>query len=111
MRSIRQQEQAAGAGGDGSPAPARCSWNLIWSAQLAVVVLCALALKFYYSTATPNELRWILAPTTALVELLSGRSFEFESFTGYMSSDHTFVIAVSCAGVNFLITADRKSVV
>lgn len=69
------------------------------------VILCALALKFYYSTATPNELRWILAPTTALVELLSGRSFTFESFTGYMSSDHTFVIAVSCAGVNFLITA------
>ncbi|HEX6716003.1 MAG TPA: exosortase K [Pyrinomonadaceae bacterium] len=77
----------------------------IWSAQLAVVVLSALGLKFYYSTATPNELRWILAPTTALVELLSGRSFEFESYTGYMSSDHSFVIAVSCAGVNFLITA------
>ena len=29
----------------------------------------------------------------------------FESYTGYMSSDHTFVIAVPCAGVNFLITA------
>ena len=79
--------------------------KLIWSAQLLLVVLCALALKFYYSTATPNELRWILAPTTALVELLSGRSFTFESYTGYMSSDHRFVIAVSCAGVNFLLTA------
>lgn len=79
--------------------------KLIWSAQLLVVVLCALALKLYYSTATPDELRWILAPTTALVELLSGRSFTFESYTGYMSSDHRFVIAVSCAGVNFLLTA------
>ena len=78
---------------------------MIWGAQLAVVLLCALALKSYYSTATPDELRWILAPTTALVELLSGRSFEFESYTGYMSSDHTFVIAVPCAGVNFLLTA------
>jgi exosortase K len=77
----------------------------MWGAQLVVLMLCALALKFYYSTATANELRWILAPTTALVELLSGRSFEFESYTGYMSSDHTFVIAVPCAGVNFLITA------
>jgi len=75
--------------------------KLIWSAQLLVVVLCALALKVYYSTATPDELRWILAPTTALVELLSGRSFTFESYAGYMSSDHRFVIAVSCAGVNF----------
>jgi exosortase K len=79
--------------------------KLIRSAQLLVVVLCALALKLYYSTATPDELRWILAPTTALVELLSGRSFTFESYTGYMSSDHRFVIAISCAGVNFLLTA------
>ena len=79
--------------------------KLIWSAQLLVVVLCALALKSYYSTATPDELRWILAPTTTLVELLSGRSFTFESYTGYMSSDHRFVIAVSCAGVNFLLTS------
>ena len=78
---------------------------MIWSAQLAVVLLCALALKIYYSTATADELLWILAPTTALVELLSGRSFAFESYTGYMSSDHTFVIAVPCAGVNFLLTA------
>jgi exosortase K len=79
--------------------------KLIWSAQLAVVLLCALALKFYYSNATADELRWILAPTTMLVELLSGRSFAFESYTGYVSSDHRFVIAVPCAGVNFLITA------
>ncbi|HKG59731.1 MAG TPA: exosortase K [Pyrinomonadaceae bacterium] len=79
--------------------------RMIWGAQLAIVLLCALALKQYYSTATANELRWILAPTTLIVELLSGRSFVFESYTGYMSSDHTFVIAVPCAGVNFLITA------
>ncbi|HEU4875277.1 MAG TPA: exosortase K [Pyrinomonadaceae bacterium] len=79
--------------------------RIVWGAQLAVVLLCALALKSYYSTATANELRWILAPTTAMVEVLSGRSFAFESYTGYMSSDHTFVIAVPCAGVNFLLTA------
>ena len=79
--------------------------RMIWGAQLATVALCALALKQYYSIATANELRWILAPTTLIVELLSGRSFTFESYTGYMSNDHTFVIAVPCAGVNFLITA------
>jgi exosortase K len=77
----------------------------IWGAQLTLVLLCALALKYFYSTASPNELRWILAPTTVLVELLSGKSFEFESYMGYMSSDHTFVIAAPCAGVNFLLTA------
>lgn len=79
--------------------------GMIWGAQLVAVLLCALALKSYYSTATADELRWILAPTTALVEMLSGRSFAFESYTGYMSSDRTFVIAVPCAGVNFLLTA------
>lgn len=79
--------------------------KLIWGAQLTIVGLCALALKAFYSAATADDLRWILAPTTALVELLSGKRFEFESYAGYMSSDHTFVIAVPCAGVNFLITA------
>lgn len=79
--------------------------KLIWGARLVLVGLCALALKFYYSTATPDELRWILAPTTFFVELLSGERFEFESYAGYMSSDRRFVIAVPCAGVNFLITA------
>ena len=79
--------------------------RMIWGAQLVALLLCALALKVYYSTATANELRWILAPTTRMVELFNGKSFVFESFTGYMSSDHTFVIAVPCAGVNFLLTA------
>jgi exosortase K len=74
-------------------------------AQLVVVLLCAVAVKQYYSTASVNQLRWILAPTTALVELVTGSRFEFESYAGYISSDRSFVIAASCAGVNFLITA------
>ncbi len=77
--------------------------NLI--AQLVVVLGGALSLKFYYSTASVNQLRWILTPTTRLVEFVTGRTFTFESYAGYMSSDHTFLIATSCAGVNFLITA------
>jgi exosortase K len=76
-----------------------------WSAQLGVVLLCALGLKAFYSTASPDALRFILAPTTWLVELVSGRSFDFEAHAGYMSSDHSFLIAAPCAGVNFLITA------
>ena len=74
-------------------------------AQLIVVLLVGAALKLYYSTATVNQLRWILAPTTLLVELISRTRFEFESHAGYINSDHTFLIAASCAGVNFLITA------
>jgi exosortase K len=81
------------------------SRKVVWSAQLVLIGLCALALKAFYSNATPDELRWILAPTTFLVELLSGKSFSFEAHSGYMSSDHTFLIAASCAGVNFLLTS------
>ncbi|MBC8029200.1 MAG: exosortase K [Pyrinomonadaceae bacterium] len=83
------------------------NWRLIYKqgAQLLLVLLSALALKQYYATASVDQLRWILAPTTFVVELLTGSQFEFESHAGYMSSDRRFVIAASCAGVNFLITA------
>jgi exosortase K len=74
-------------------------------AQLIVVLACAMAIKLYYSTASVNDLLWILAPTTLLVELITGVEFAFESNAGYMSSDHSFLIAASCSGVNFLITA------
>ena len=79
------------------------TWGRI--AQWVVVLLCALTLKLYYSAASANQLRWILAPTTLFVELVSGVSFEFESHAGYISEDRSFLIAPSCAGVNFLITA------
>ena len=73
--------------------------------QLTAILFVAFALKSFYSTATANELRWILAPTTFLVEIVTGESFTFESHAGYMNYDHTFLIAASCSGVNFLIIA------
>jgi len=79
--------------------------RLNYIAQLVVVLGGVLSMKFYYSAASVNQLRWILAPTTVLVEFITGRHFAFESHAGYMSSDHTFLIAASCAGVNFLITS------
>src|SRR5687767_11654447 len=77
--------------------------NLRKMAQLVVVFAIALALKYFYSTASVNDLRWILAPTTFLVEFITGTQFTFESHAGYMSEDRTFLIATSCSGVNFLI--------
>lgn len=81
------------------------TFNRRLCAQIFVIILCGIALKYFYSTASVNELRWILAPTTFLVELITGAKFQFESHAGYMNSDHTFLIAASCAGVNFLLTA------
>jgi exosortase K len=82
---------------------ARLNWTR--TAQLFVVFAVAYGLKSYYATASPDQLRWILAPTTLLVELISRTSFAFESHAGYLNADRTFLIAGSCAGVNFLITA------
>ena len=74
------------------------------NAQMSVVLLCAGLLKAFYSAARVDQLRWILAPTTWLVELFSGEVFRFEHYAGYMNDDRTFIIAAACAGVNFLIT-------
>jgi exosortase K len=73
------------------------------AAQAAVVLLAALLIKAFYSTASVNELRWILWPTKVVVEWITGTRFYFESYSGYTSEDRSFVIAASCSGVNFLI--------
>src|SRR5262245_6831149 len=81
----------------------RYTWN--WITQCFFVLAGAFALKLHYSTASADQLRWILAPTAALVELVSGATFEFESYAGYISRERGFLIANSCAGVNFLIAS------
>ena len=73
--------------------------------QVAVILSAAFALKYFYSTASVNNLRWVLAPTTFLVEIITGIQFRFESQAGYLSDDRTFLIAQPCSGVNFLIIA------
>ena len=103
--SPRPRPTPAGEGG-GDTTHSACRSTLSQSsAQLIVVLLCAAALKLYYSTASVNQLRWILAPTTFAVELVTGSRFEFESYAGYINSERSFLIAASCAGVNFLITS------
>ena len=73
--------------------------------QIVVVLLFSGGLKWFYSAASVNQLRWILWPTTKLVEIFTAAQFTFEPYAGYMNREHTFLIAASCAGVNFLITA------
>jgi exosortase K len=73
---------------------------LIYLVAVAAIVG---GLKWHYSAANVNDLRWILAPTTFIVESFTGSGFRFEPFFGYLSDDRTFLIAAPCAGVNFLI--------
>jgi exosortase K len=70
-----------------------------------IALVLAAGLKTFYSAANVNDLRWILAPTTFLVEMVTGESFHFESYEGYMNSDYSFLIAESCSGVNFFVAA------
>lgn len=73
--------------------------------QLIAAVATAAAIKYYYAGTSVDGLGWVLTPTAALVELVTGVDFTFESGAGYMSADHSFLIAASCSGVNFLIAA------
>jgi exosortase K len=75
------------------------------AAVVAVTAACAYALKRYYSAAGAEELRWILGPTAALVSAVTGERFLWEAGYGYFSKAYAFVIAPSCAGVNFLIVS------
>ena len=65
----------------------------------------AFGAKAFYASASPEALRWLLGPTTALVSALSGLRFEAEPGVGYLSRDLALVIAPACAGVNYLVIA------
>ncbi len=65
----------------------------------------AIGLKYHYSRADSEDLVWILGPTAGLVEYLSGIQFVREVHTGFISQRYGILIAPSCAGINFLITA------
>ena len=68
-------------------------------------VLAVLAVKLFYRTADSELLSWILAPTTGWVQILSGIAFEKTAHVGYVSHEYRFIIAPSCSGVRFLLTA------
>jgi exosortase K len=71
----------------------------------ALGLIIAVGLKYYYSGASSDALNWILVPTSSLVEYLSGIHFQRELHTGLVSHSHRYIIAPSCAGINFLTIA------
>ena len=85
----------------GTRVPGPLSWRAIGAS--ALVLSIAFALKHHFSQAGPDSLAWVLAPTVALVELLTGVEFEFERGVGYFAQAEMFAVTKSCAGVNFLI--------
>lgn len=75
------------------------------AAQAALVLGAAYAAKRFYSTASAEDLDFVLAPTTALVELATSARFLPEKHTGYINPDLATLIGPSCAGLNYLVIA------
>jgi exosortase K len=79
----------------------RAGGGWYFAAALAIAYL----VKRHYSSASADELRWILGPTAVLVEAATGAPFAFVPGEGYLSREAYFLIAPACAGLNFLVAA------
>ena len=75
------------------------------AAAFAVAAALAYALKAAFSRLGPDELRWITAPTQALVAAVTDLRFTYEPGYGYVDLAHRLVIAKSCTGVNYMLAA------
>jgi exosortase K len=73
--------------------------------RLALVLTVALGLKLHYAAASVVEIGWILRPTAAAVEAMTGLPFDLEREHGFVHRPLAFAIGKPCAGVNFLIIA------
>lgn len=62
-----------------------------------------LTMKLFAKSADADALRFLLAPVSFGVSLISGVPFLWEPHTGYVSHDLRFLIAASCSGFNFML--------
>lgn len=79
---------------------------LVWMLTAVVVI----AVKYHYSVAGPDDLRWVLSPTTYLVELFWSVNFIFDPAKGYVATELPVVIGPGCAGLNFFVISLSMSV-
>ena len=59
--------------------------------------------KWWYQTADAEALRFLLAPTDALVSLATGSPGSWRVGEGYLHAGADFIIDASCAGFNFML--------
>jgi exosortase K len=67
----------------------------------AVAIVAFIVAKLLYARATTADVRFLLAPTNALVELMLNSTSIFHPARGYVHSDLRIVIDKSCAGGTF----------
>jgi exosortase K len=77
-------------------------WQIIALVAAAAIVFAG---KEYYRTASPGDLRWILAPTAHAVTALGFGRFAFDAQLGYVDPAQSFAIAPACAGLHFALSA------
>jgi len=65
----------------------------------------AFALKWWYRTATIDDLDLLLSPVARMVALLGNTSYELVAGKGYYFPDLNMVIDRSCSGTNFMVIA------
>ncbi len=83
------------------------------SIQLVFYLLAAcmmFALKQHYSTASADQLLWMLRPVAWLVEGWDGSAYSWQPGVGFVRSDYFITIAPACAGINFFIMAYGLSI-
>jgi exosortase K len=86
--------------------PPGAGWLAPWSLALAALVLGGDYLfKRFCSHASATELDFLLAPSTALVHLVTGYDFVAESGAGYVSREAHVIVAPACSGANFAVIA------
>jgi len=78
--------------------------SVLVACYLSTVVIMWL-LKQHYSSASAEQLRWVLHPVAGLAAWLGGSEYAWEAGIGYVRSDHRFTIAPACAGLNFMLMA------
>ncbi|MFN6177719.1 MAG: exosortase K [Flavobacteriales bacterium] len=69
------------------------------------LLAAAFALKWWYRTATVDDLELLLGPVAHLVALLGNTAFVEVAGEGYFFPDLNMVIDRSCSGTNFLVIA------
>jgi exosortase K len=68
-----------------------------------IALLIMLSLKHHYSSATADQLNWILAPTAGLLAWLTPAHPVYEYGVGYVDFVRGIIVAPACAGINFMI--------
>jgi len=71
---------------------------------LATSCLSFIAVKFWYASASTEDLAFVLSPTTRLVEWITGYGSVYLLNQGHYFNSLDILISKSCSGFNFFLT-------